>query len=1528
VSSVAGARPAAPAGLLGTLDAAGFQSPRTLRPGDVRVPVYLLVLRYTGLLVGSETITEIAFENRTTGPGTTTEKDAEWQPMSLAWSRRASGVLELGNETASGTFSGGVLRFSGLDITLAIGDSAYVVVYGAPSLVARDGDRLDLRVPGTAAIQTAGGTPVNVANGATLDPSGAHPVDGMSAAQIAVEPVTTPYFPIGATGQLALALRVPPNGFAADLLERLEIVNQGTASGSSDLAGLDVWLDDGDGRYQPGQEAWLGRPAYNGGSWVLGGQAIDIPAPGGAWLFVTVDVAETAAENATVRLGVPGGPSAAQGLVMESANDGPNDLPVSNPTQHVISLIDRVVVSTHPMPSGFARPGEARVPLLGLVATNVYAELRSLTGLTVTNTTVGPGSPAELDAEIQRVELRLDADGDGSLDDPSTDPVLATAVFSNRRASFSGFSVPIAPGEKRSWFLTGDVSLLHAADGDVLSAEVSAREDLAFEPPTALAGSFPLSSGNGWTVDGMVAAQLVNAGAPPQTLAPGDGPREALDLVIRGNGYQADLLDRLSVANLGTADTADLAEVRLWRDGGDGAFDGGSADDIDLGALTPGPGTWESGPLALALGTAGVRLFASVTADSTPDDSATVRLAVPANGLTVASGNDGPLDQPVANPDALLLANRGLIASLAFDAAAVTVGQNVTLTMTVRSTAPESLLAVAPASPALAGTAALAPLTGPSPVSRDLAPGASGTFAWTYRADSAGITRAVASASGTGSPSGQSYASLDAQSGELRVFARADSLPLWAFDAMPQSVTRGQDGVLPIYLAFVHPDPEGSPVRLTGLTVRLEREDGSDVTPAALLARAVVIAASETLLARSSLEASGADLDLTLATPAIVAGSEPTTVVLALDIADSTVVPDFRIVISDESRLRAEDAATGAPVAVRLQSPAWPVRTGLARVLAGATELEVAEVPAVPVRASRGQTEVTVATFTLWSPGVSGVTTDVRVGAFDVKLADTLGARLDRPGRIVRRLRVRSGTQTLADRPVAAGADSVVAMTLSPLLAVPVNTAIEMRMVADLSDTASLGAFRLELGDSARFDARDPNTGARVPILYATRPPHGPAVSVEERADSVGVLGVPHLPAEVGLGARGVAALSVVLRHLGGPSAGRLRLDTLAVRCIDESGAGLVPATFVDRMEVRWNGATAATVPDPPASGSTLLAVLPGPTLEAGDTARVTFVLDFEPSAPASSFALALGATGLRIVDANLGAPALAVVEGGGEFPLLSGITRLKPPSRLLEADLADAMPAVLTPDGLERSAGTIVLANRAAAGSGPVRVASVTLRALGPAGSVALGAAAGRVGLALGGAPFAASAPLTADSVTAFVPFPAELLLDPGTPVALELRFATRVDPGLASFALALEATDVGVVQPGNPLLDVAVLPAPGRAFPLATASGTYAAASLAGSWSSFPNPFSPERGGTTFAYYLPGPARVSLTIWTARGERVATLLDGVSRPAGLQLADVWDGRNGAGARVQHGVYVAELTVRLDDGRSERLRRKVAVIR
>jgi hypothetical protein len=743
---------------------------------------------------------------------------------------------------------------------------------------------------------------------------------------------------------------------------------------------------------------------------------------------------------------------------------------------------------------------------------------------------------------------------------------------------------------------------------------------------------------------------------------------------------------------------------------------------------------------------------------------------------------------------------------------------------------------------------------------------------------------------------------------------------------MPQAVSRGQSGVLPLYLTFQHPDPGGSPVGVTRLRIRIEREDGSDVIPAALLSRAVMIADGETLQVAVP-DTSGSILGFDLPMPVLVSGPDAATLALALDISASTAVPDFRLVLTDTSAVRAADAPTGAPVLPVLAGAAWPVATGLARVQASPAGLDVAATPMSPASAGRSQNDVVIARLDLYNPGTTGVTSDVRIGALDLKLADTLGGRIAKPGHIVRRLKLRSGPLTYADRVIAPQADSVMTLTLSPLLAVPVNTPIEVQLVADLSDTAALGSFRLEVGDSARFDARDPNSGNRVPVTFATHPVTGPVITVEARADTVFAAGIPHLPPTVGVAARGVHAISVVLRHPGQPGTGRLRVDAITARCIDETGAALTAATFVDRMEVLWNGATVATVPDPPASGNAIRAPLPGTLLAPGDTARVTLVLDFEASAPPSTFALAINANGLEVVDANLLQPARVVVENGGDFPLLSGITRLVPPSRTLLTDLEDAMPAVVAPDGLEQTAGTLVLTNSAAAGSGPVRVGSLVVRARDASQAIAIGAAVARVSLASGGTPIASSAALTADSTTATLTFPTELSLEPGQPARLELRFATRTNPAAPSFALALESADVGVVQPGNPLLDVAVLPAPGRAFPLATATATYAAASLAGSWSNFPNPFSPGHGGTTFTYYLPAAARVTLELWTGRGDRVAVLIDGADRSAGLHQDDVWDGRNGAGATVQNGVYVALLTVEMA-GRTERLRRKVAVVR
>jgi hypothetical protein len=150
----------------------------------------------------------------------------------------------------------------------------------------------------------------------------------------------------------------------------------------------------------------------------------------------------------------------------------------------------------------------------------------------------------------------------------------------------------------------------------------------------------------------------------------------------------------------------------------------------------------------------------------------------------------------------------------------------------------------------------------------------------------------------------------------------------------------------------------------------------------------------------------------------------------------------------------------------------------------------------------------------------------------------------------------------------------------------------------------------------------------------------------------------------------------------------------------------------------------------------------------------------------------------------------------------------------------------------------------------------------------------------------------------------------------------------GSAYYGLGCDRAGIGVVQPASALLAVSVQPAAGQAFPLWSEAGSFSEADLARSWANYPNPFAAGREATSFVYFLRGPARVSLRLLTPHGEPVATLLDGAVRAAGLHQEDRWDGRNGRGEPVFNGVYLAELSVRFDDGASDRLLRKVAVVR
>jgi hypothetical protein len=297
--------------------------------------------------------------------------------------------------------------------------------------------------------------------------------------------------------------------------------------------------------------------------------------------------------------------------------------------------------------------------------------------------------------------------------------------------------------------------------------------------------------------------------------------------------------------------------------------------------------------------------------------------------------------------------------------------------------------------------------------------------------------------------------------------------------------------------------------------------------------------------------------------------------------------------------------------------------------------------------------------------------------------------------------------------------------------------------------------------------------------------------------------------------------------------------------------------------------------------------------------------------------------------DANTGFMAMQAAEPGSDLPLHSGLGRLTSPARDLAAALSSRMPAVLAPDGRPVTVASVQLHNADSTGSGPIQIDHLRVRGADRAfGSLAVGLVADRISVWVNGVSWGLSAPLTTDSLTATIAGGSVLSVAPGETLSVELRVVTRTDATAPGVRFGVDRPDIGVVQPGSALLAVSVRPEAGLAFPLWTEAGGFANASLAGSYSNFPNPFAAGRQATTFAYFMPAPGHVTLRVLTPHGELVTTLLDGAPRTAGLHQDDLWAGRNGHGDVVFNGVYIAELDVQFDNGTGERLRRTVAVVR
>jgi hypothetical protein len=1080
--------------------------------------------------------------------------------------------------------------------------------------------------------------------------------------------------------------------------------------------------------------------------------------------------------------------------------------------------------------------------------------------------------------------------------------------------------------------------MFDAADGDVLGAQVTGPSALVFSDETAVVGSWPLDSGTGWTVDGLRAGQVLNHGAPVATVGPGEGPVLALDVTLPANGYAADVLQGLQIENAGDADPTSLDELRLWRDDGDGSFEPGTGD-VDLGLLTFLSDRWSSAALIQPIDPGGMRLFVSITTSPALADSGTVRLQIPQDtGVTVESGNDGPIDSAVTNPEVLQLSTAALLATLTLEPFASTLADTVVARLMVKNQGDSTVTGITPSALAPSGDGVLTVLGAPTPGSFDLNPGEQLDFTWECRSDSAGSVRFTASASGTEQGTLLLRQSLDATSNEHEIFLQAQNLDLTPIESMPFSINRGQTDVVPLSLTLTNGGGAGaSAVRFLWLRLRVEDELGTGIVPSELLSRLVVKEGSNEYLVKDGgeIETSGAVLDLLLDDPVVIDAAGQATLSLALDISASTTVPNFRLVIADGTWFDAEDATNGVTVSVDLDpGESYPVRSGLARIVAEATEFDVAadSVSAgSAIDVGQGQEDVPLLTLDVLNPGPVGLGADVRVTTFEISLADSAGTILADPGAVLDWIRVSTGVLPLLDRGIdlEAGDDTTMTLILSPLLSVPVDTPMQVTIAADLADTASIGSYRLRLGSSAAFDARDANTGAPVPVVYGADPVEGGLVTVKAPADSIEASGAPLLPAAVAVGEADVAALRVLLTHPGDPQASPLRCDSLGIQCRDGANP-LVPATYVDRARVLVGDTEVGLLTNLPIAGGEFTIPIAGVSIDPGEQVELEIRFDVEVTAPPTLFSLTVPADGIHAEDENLGLPAEVRPASGSEFPLTSGVAQLESPARELAVGFAETMPPVLAGDGSTLTVARFAFRNAASPTSGDIRLDHLTLQTADadfapfqPEEAVA------SVRARVDGELWAESGSLvdTGSPVVTLVAAE-ELTLEPGEPIEVEIEIELRDGAPATSLRLGCESVGVGVVQPASPLLSVTVVGEAGQSFPFWTSPGNFSPTSLSESFSNFPHPFAAGREQTTIAFYLPQEGRVSLHLWSARGERVLSVLEDAPYPAGQHQDQVWNGRNGRGDVVRNGVYLAEISVIFSDGRTERHLRKIAVVR
>jgi len=340
-----------------------------------------------------------------------------------------------------------------------------------------------------------------------------------------------------------------------------------------------------------------------------------------------------------------------------------------------------------------------------------------------------------------------------------------------------------------------------------------------------------------------------------------------------------------------------------------------------------------------------------VTADitATAVDGRMLILDVPVNGIEVASGNDGPIDEPLGNTVRVLITTDPLVAVFE-NLSHVTTGQGFDLGLNVTNVSHTTIVAITPSRFDVAGTGTVSIESGPFPGFIDLSGHADSLFNWAVTAGAPGFMVFEGMVVGNGGAE-----SMISYSDTLIIQDVPTGFNMTLDDMAPVSINWGTTDVVLIEFTMMYSGSceQCAPIDLSSVELIFTDAVGNPIE-AGDLASAVYLR-DEVMLVASTNTTGIVDSAVSLVpfAPVMIEPGGMKAFRVYIDVESETSENDFRISLGSASAFDLTDHNTGIPV--EIGGIEFPWTTNAVNLREPALELSVSMDGMAPEVINRGQ---------------------------------------------------------------------------------------------------------------------------------------------------------------------------------------------------------------------------------------------------------------------------------------------------------------------------------------------------------------------------------------------------------------------------------------------------------------------------------------------------------------------------------------------------------------------------------------------